>query len=56
MPLQNQKADKMLVHWDEVVGKLRGTTRLEALQTCMWLACPQTGHPCANRDSSRCVW
>jgi hypothetical protein len=41
MPLQNQKADKMLVHWDEVVGKLRGTTRIEALQSCMWLACPR---------------
>ena len=43
MPLQNQKADKMLVHWDEVVGKLRGTTRIESLQSCTWLACPQTG-------------
>jgi hypothetical protein len=40
VPLQNQKADKTFVTWDEVVGKLRGTTRIESPQTCMRVTRP----------------
>lgn len=40
VPLQNQKADKTFVTWDEVVGKLRGTTHIESPQTWMRVTRP----------------